>query len=90
MIPLSSQPWIFDILGNLSVYVTLVIFVAMAIGLASRSMAVGSLAGYTTFAYIASQMEQQLYTNILIVTLVLISVGFAFKFWRVEGMGGES
>lgn len=90
MIPLSSQPWIFGIFADLYVFVTLVIFVSMAIGLASRSMAVGSLAGYTTFAYLASEMQEELLTQILIVTLVLIAVGFAFKFWRLEGLGEGS
>jgi len=89
MIPLSASPWLFDILSNFSVYVTLVVFGSMAVGLASKSMAVGALSGYITFIYIATETGDNFLEQIAIVTLVLIAVGFAFKFWRLEGLGGE-
>lgn len=81
------SPWLFDILANFEVFVTMVVLVSMAVGIASKSMAVGALSGYVTFAIIASRTGVTLLENILIVTLVLISIGFAFKFWRLEGVG---
>lgn len=90
MIPITSEPWIFDILGEFYIFVTFAVFLALAVGLASRSMAVGSLSGYITFAYIASETGDELLGQILTVTLVLVFIGFAFKFWRLEGMGEGS
>lgn len=87
MIPLSSTPWIFEILGVYQVYVTVVILVTMAVGLASKSLAVGSLGAYVTFIYLATSSDNSLFNQIAIVTLVLTAVGFAFKFWRLEGLG---
>lgn len=55
-----------------------------AIGAMSRSMAVGAFAGFITFAYIASTVDNTLYTNILYITLTLVFIGFAFKLIRLE------
>ena len=57
------------------------------LGLLSGSLAVGALAGYIAFGYFAVETGETLLQNIFIVTLVLVTVGFAFKFWRLEGMG---
>lgn len=59
----------------------------LAIGLGSKSMALASWGGYLAFAYFAINSGYALLENILYVTLVLIFIGFAFKFWRLEGMG---
>jgi len=57
------------------------------LGMASKSMAVAAWGGYMSFATFAIVSDISLLENILIVTLVLIFIGFAFKFWRLEGMG---
>jgi hypothetical protein len=76
------------IIDNYLLFVTTSIIAVSGLAAAgTRSMAVGALAGYSVFAYIAIQTGEQILENILIVTLVLIFIGFAFKFWRLEGMG---
>lgn len=87
MIMSLSDPWIFSILDNYTLYVTLVVLVTMAVGISSRSLAVGSFGAYVTFIYLAISSNNQLFNQIAIVTLVLTAVGFAFKFWRLEGLG---
>jgi hypothetical protein len=82
-----SEPWIFDILSGYPIFVSLVVFATMAVGLASKSLAVGSLGAYVTFIYLAINSNNSLFNQIAIVTLVLTAVGFAFKFWRLEGLG---
>lgn len=63
-----------------------VLFMA-AVGMASRSLVIGAFAGYVTFLHIASEVDVQFYTNIMIVTLALVFVGFAFKIVRMEALG---
>lgn len=57
-------------------------------GLGSRSMAVGALAGYSAFAYLAITTGHVLLEQILYITLVIIIIGMAMKLWRAE-LGGS-
>lgn len=72
---------------NYLLYVASVVAVFTGIGIASRSLAIGAVGGYLAFAFIALETGTPILRNILYVTLVLIFIGFAFKFWRLEGMG---
>ena len=75
------------IIDNYLFFVAAAITTVAGIGLLSKSLAIGALAAYTTFTLIAIETGTQLLQNILIVTLVLVFIGFGFKFWRLEGMG---
>lgn len=72
---------------NYLVYVAAVVAVFTGIGIGSKSLAIGAVGGYLAFAYIALETGTPILRNILYVTLVLVFIGFAFKFWRLEGMG---
>lgn len=69
------------------VFVTLAVFVTGAIGLISRSMALSTLGAYVVFVVITIETGDELLTNILYVSLVMVFIGFAFKLWRLEGVG---
>lgn len=89
--PMPDQPKQspFQIWDNFLVFVSFMCLTASAVaGLGSRSMAVGALAAYSVFAYIAVETGHTLLTNILYLTVVLIVVGMAFKLWRLE-FGGD-
>jgi len=75
------------IIDNYLFFVAGITGVIAGIGLTSKSLAIGAIAAYSTFALIALETGTQLLENILIVTLVLVFIGFSFKFWRLEGMG---
>lgn len=75
------------IIDNYLFFVAAVVTAVAGIGVMSKSLAIGAVAAYTTFALIAIETGTQLLQNILVVTLVLVFIGFAFKFWRLEGMG---
>ncbi|WLW38177.1 hypothetical protein [Halorubrum spindle-shaped virus-BLv25] len=75
------------IIDNYLFFISATVMGFSVLGILSGSLAVGALAGYIAFAYFAIETGEPLLQNILIVTLVLILVGFAFKFWRLEGMG---
>jgi hypothetical protein len=86
--PVSSDPQNLDsIIDNYLFFISAVILAVGGIGVMSGSLAIGAVAAYTTFTLIAIQTGEQLLVNILVVTLVLVFVGFAFKFWRLEGIG---
>lgn len=86
--PTESEPQNLDgIIDNYLFFVAAVVTAVAGIGITSKSLAIGAVAAYTTFALIAIQTGTQLFQNILVVTLVLVFIGFAFKFWRLEGMG---
>lgn len=72
---------------NYFLFVAAIILLFTAVGMASRSLAIGAVGGYLAFAFIALETGTALFRNILYVTLVLVFIGFAFKFWRLEGMG---
>lgn len=57
------------------------------LGALSRSMVVAAWGGYLVFVYIAINVGDSLLDGILIVSLVLIFVGMAFKVWRSEATG---
>lgn len=82
--------WFVRLFDSFYGFITFMIFVSGGIAIASASMALASYSAYMTFAYFAITTGDQLLEQILYVTLVLIFVGFAFKFWRLEGMGGGS
>lgn len=75
------------IIDNYLFFVAAAVTAVAGIGAMSKSLAIGAVAAYTTFVLIAIETGEQLFQNIMIVTLVLIFVGFSFKFWRLEGMG---
>lgn len=86
--PVSSDPQNLDsIIDNYLFFISAVILAVGGIGVMSGSLAIGAVAAYTTFTLIAIQTGEQLLLNILVVTLVLVFVGFGFKFWRLEGIG---
>lgn len=80
---------IFDLFDNFLAFVAITVMGAGALGgLGSRSMAIGAFSAYLVFAHIAVSTGEQLLTNILYVTLVLVMLGMAFKLWRLE-LGGS-
>lgn len=81
------QMGLFDIFGSFMGFVTFWVMAIAILGMASRSLAVGALGAYLSFAHFAIETQQELLRGILIVTLVLIMIGMAFKFWRLEGPG---
>lgn len=76
-------------LDSFYVTVTVIVGVLTGIGMISRSLTIGIYIGYLGFAYIALETADTLLTNILYTTLVLVFIGFGFKFWRMEA-GGEA
>lgn len=74
-----------DVWGSAVGFIMLMMIAIGAIGLGSRSLAVGAMAMYLTFAYYASQSGIVLLENILYVTLALVALGSAMKMWRLEG-----
>lgn len=78
-----------EIWDSFLVFVSVITLTAAGIaGLGSRSMAVGSVAAYTVFAYLTIQTGHTVLTQVLYATLTLIVVGMAFKLWRAELGGG--
>lgn len=54
------------------------------LGAWSKSLTVAAWGAYLSFLYLAFESEIGLWENIGLVTLVLVMVGFAFKFYRSE------
>ena len=84
---LESGSIVFEIWDTFLFAVIAMILLVAFVGLASKSLAVASLGAYLAFAHLAVETGYPMLENILIVTLVMVFVGFAFKFWRLEGMG---
>ena len=76
-----------DLFEDFYVWTTLMVIGVGALALISFSMSVASMAAYLTFTFIAVETGDELLTNILYVTLVLLFVGLGFKLWRTEGGG---
>lgn len=87
MNPLVSFP-LEPLWGSTLGLVIIMVSLVAAIGFASKSMAIGAMGGFTMFSYLATQVESTILEMIMIVSLVLITLGFAFKLWNVEGLGG--
>lgn len=86
---LQADAWFFDVFNDFHAFVTMAVTAAALLGaLGGRSMAIGALSAYLVLTKYAVETGDELLTNILIVTLVLIMVGMAFKLWRLE-FGGE-
>lgn len=89
LVPMQMLGAIVDLFESFDVYVAMNVLLFLAVGvMGGRSMALGAFGGYLAFAWIASSISNTLYTNILIVTLVLVTVGFGFKIIRLEAFGG--
>lgn len=58
------------------------------IGAGSGSMTIAAVAGYSLFAFYAIHTDISIVSNVFIATLVLFTIGFAFKVWRLEGTEG--
>lgn len=76
------------VFNDFHAFVTAWVLIAGGIGMASKSMAIGALGAFMMFAHFAIETGDSLLQNILMVTLVLVFVGFAFKLVRAEFMGG--
>ena len=59
-----------------------------ALGLASRSLAVAGTAAYLVFVYLSLYADASVINDIMLVTLVLVCLGFVWKLWRHEGLPG--
>jgi len=87
------EVWGVEFLNNFYAFIGLVVATFGIIGaLAGRSMALGSYGAYLIFVQYAVTVDDELLTQILYVTLVLVFVGMAFKLWRHElaGDGGPA
>lgn len=86
---MAGTGWLPHVLWNSSIGFTLMVSTfAALVGGATGSLTIGFVAGYSMFAWIAIHANVTLLTDMLIVTLVLIVVGFGFKIWRTEGVEG--
>ena len=59
-----------------------------AIGIGSRSMAIGAWAGMLMFIHLGLQSGYYLFEQLAFASLGLIFLGIGFKLWRLEGAGG--
>lgn len=84
---LLQETGIWNLWESYLAFMAIVVMTIAGIGLGSKSLAVGAYLGYLAFAYLTIQSGGPFLMNILYVTLVLVFVGFAFKFWRLEGLG---
>lgn len=71
--------------GDYLLFIVGVITATGLIGLASRSLTVAGYGAFTMFAYLAIQVDDPFFTQILYVVLILIMVGMGLKIWRFEG-----
>ena len=72
---------------NTMAFVSLMVFIALGVGLVSRSMAVASFGAFLVFLVITIETQIDYMVNILYIVLVLIAIGMAMKLWRLEGAG---
>jgi len=79
----------FEVWDNPLAFIGTAVLGTGAIGLSSKSMAVGTWAAYLMFAYLALETGFTNLENVVYATLVLMLVGIGFKLWRLEG-GGET
>jgi hypothetical protein len=56
------------------------------LGASTGSLTIGFSAGYAMFAFIAINAEITLLSDMLLVTVVVFALGFAFKLWKTEGI----
>lgn len=70
-------------------FVTVMVFIAGGIGVAGKNLAVGAMGAYMMFLYYALNVDHPLLNNLMYLTIVIIPLGVAFKFWRLEG-GGQT
>lgn len=68
-------------------FIAMIVLFVAAIGASSKSMTVATLGGYTTFLYLAIEVENAWMTNIAYISMVLILVGLGFKLIRMEAWG---
>lgn len=80
---------LFDLWNNYKAIVAAIVGAFALIGAWSKSLSIAAWAGYVAFTYIAFETGTEMFVNIAIVTLVMVFIGFAFKFNRLE-MQGES
>ena len=80
---------LFDLFNDFWMFVGVLVLVVGLMGMGSGSMGVASLGAYSVFSWIAIETGETFLESILIVTFVLIVVGFGFKIWRLEGPGGS-
>jgi hypothetical protein len=91
MIDVALQLDIFALWDSFVVTTVLMIGVAAGFALVSRSLAVASYVGFLVFARIALESQYALFINFLYISVIVIVVGMAFKFGRLElGFMGES
>ena len=89
VVPMDSVFPLSEIWGTTVGFIVLLSAAVGAIGLASRSMAVASISAYLTFVYLSMYAEASIINDIMVITLILVTLGFAFKLWRHEGLGGS-
>lgn len=84
LIPLQAADAAQRMYESFDFFVFVMVFLVGGIGATSGSMAVAAFTGFLTFVYIATTVDNTLYTNISYITLTLVFIGFAFKIMRLE------
>ncbi len=79
---------LFTLWDNYKAIMTAIIGAFGLIGFWSKRLTIAAWAAYMCFIYLAMETQTDPFYSIGYVTLVLIMVGFAFKFYREE-MAGE-
>jgi hypothetical protein len=72
--------------GSVIGAVTILTALVGAIGLGSKNLAVGSMGAYLAFAFFATETGDPVLEPILYVSLTVVIIGTAMKFWRLEGL----
>lgn len=76
--------------GSAIGFVILFVATVGAIGLGSRSLAVGAMGAYIAFTFFAVESGIVFLETLLYVTLTLVIIGTAFKIWKLEGFEAGS
>jgi len=71
--------------GFIAVFIGLV----FAIGAVGRNLSIGAAGSFVMFVHFGIHVEHTMITQVMYISLAATTLAIGFKFWKIEGPGGD-
>jgi len=71
-------------------FITVFLGLVFVIGASGRSLSIGAAGAYVMFVHYAVELNNTLLTQVMYLSLGMVTLAIGFKLWKSEGPGGDA
>jgi len=85
LVSIPPEPLWESTVGFIAVFLGLV----FAIGAMGRNLSIGTAGAYVMFVHFSVNLDVTMLTQVMYISLAATTLAIGFKFWKIEGPGGD-